>query len=161
MQSQITRVALDDRYANKFAHLDSTTIYPKPSHQLLYTPMTGEMKCPMVIPLPCAFHSISSKCRCNTCTDMINNNMIHSISSHDCIGPSILTPLALHRCLSPSAPSYHNLPFTLATGPLNQVLTRSSPPWSHDSMSFLICDKLLHNTITCGLIPCVSHIRHN
>ena len=46
MQSYITRVALDDRYANKFAPLDSTAIYPKPGHQLLYTPMTGEMKCP-------------------------------------------------------------------------------------------------------------------
>ena len=33
-----TRVALDDRYANKFAPLDSTAIYPKP--------MTSEMKCP-------------------------------------------------------------------------------------------------------------------
>jgi hypothetical protein len=39
-------VALDDRYANKFAPLDSTTIYPKSGHQLLYTPMTGEMKMP-------------------------------------------------------------------------------------------------------------------
>ena len=26
--------------------LDSTAIYPKPGHKLLYTPMTGEMKCP-------------------------------------------------------------------------------------------------------------------
>ena len=32
----------DDRYANKFAPLDSMAIYPKPDHQLLYTPMTGE-----------------------------------------------------------------------------------------------------------------------
>jgi hypothetical protein len=39
-------VALDDRYANKFAPLDSTTIYPKSGHQLLYTPMTGEMEMP-------------------------------------------------------------------------------------------------------------------
>jgi hypothetical protein len=35
---------LDDRYANKFAPLNSTAIYPKPGHQLLYTPMTGEME---------------------------------------------------------------------------------------------------------------------
>jgi hypothetical protein len=40
-------VALDDRYANKFAPLDSMTIYPKPGHKLLYTPMTGEIKCPI------------------------------------------------------------------------------------------------------------------
>jgi hypothetical protein len=37
-------VALDDRYANKFAPLDSMAIYHKPGHQLLYTPMIGEMK---------------------------------------------------------------------------------------------------------------------
>ena len=36
-----------DRYANKFAPLDSTVIYPKPGHKLLYTPMTGEMKYPI------------------------------------------------------------------------------------------------------------------
>ena len=38
-------MALDNRYANKFAPLDSTSIYPKSGHKLLYTPMTGEMKC--------------------------------------------------------------------------------------------------------------------
>ena len=37
-------MALDDRYANKFAPLNSTAIYPKPGHQLLYTPVTSEMK---------------------------------------------------------------------------------------------------------------------
>jgi hypothetical protein len=39
-------VALDDRYANKFAPLDSTAIYPKSGHQLLYTPMTGKIEMP-------------------------------------------------------------------------------------------------------------------
>jgi hypothetical protein len=34
--------------------------------------------------------------------------MIHFISSHDLIGTSILTSLALHRCLGPSAPSHHS-----------------------------------------------------
>jgi hypothetical protein len=38
---------------------------------------------------------------------MINNDMIHSISSYDHIGSSILTSLALHRCFGPSAPSHH------------------------------------------------------
>ena len=47
MQSQIAQVALDDRYANKFVPLNSMVIYPKPGHKLLYTPMTGEMKCPI------------------------------------------------------------------------------------------------------------------
>ena len=51
-------VALDDRYANKFAPLDSTAIYPKPGHQLLYTPMIGEMKCPKLY--ICLAHSILS-----------------------------------------------------------------------------------------------------
>jgi hypothetical protein len=53
-------MALDDRYANKFAPLDSMVIHPKPSHKLLYTPMTSEIKCPSNIPLPYTFHSISS-----------------------------------------------------------------------------------------------------
>jgi hypothetical protein len=52
-------VALDDRYTNKFASLDSMAIYHKPGHKLLYTPMTGEMKYLTNMPLPCAFHSIS------------------------------------------------------------------------------------------------------
>jgi hypothetical protein len=46
MQSHITQVALDDRYANKFAPLNSMVIYPKLGHQLLYTPMIGEMEMP-------------------------------------------------------------------------------------------------------------------
>ena len=40
-------VVQDDRYANKFAPLDSTDIYPKPGHKLLYTHMIGEIKCPI------------------------------------------------------------------------------------------------------------------
>jgi hypothetical protein len=51
---------IDDRYANKFAPLDSTVIYPKLGHALLYTPMIGEIESPTNIPLPCAFYSISS-----------------------------------------------------------------------------------------------------
>ena len=49
------------------------------------------------------FHLL--QCRCNTCTNTINNDMIHFISSCDHIGLSILTSLAFHRCLRPSAPS--------------------------------------------------------
>ena len=51
-------MSLDDRYANKFVPLNSTTIYPKPGYQLLYTPMTGEMKCPRLY--LCLAHSIPS-----------------------------------------------------------------------------------------------------
>ena len=38
----------------------------------------------------------------------ITNDMIHFISSCDRIGSSILTSLALHRCLGPSALSHHS-----------------------------------------------------
>ena len=51
-------MALDDWYANKFAPLDSMAIYPKPGHQLLYTPMTGEIKYPRLY--LCLAHSIPS-----------------------------------------------------------------------------------------------------
>ena len=124
--------------------------------------------------MPCAFpfylHSStpSSKCRCNQCTNTIMNDMIQYISSHDHFGPSILTLSALHRCLGPSAPSLAqaspprgpslqslDLPFTITTGPSSQALSLSSPLWSHDSMSCLICNVLLL-IITCGLISCVS-----
>ena len=99
--------------------------------------------------------------------------MIHFISSCDRIGLSILTSLALHGCLGTSAPSLaqaspshavprfkaSDLPFTLATGPSSQASSWSSPPWSHDSISCLICNELLyHHIITCGLVSCVSHI---
>ena len=51
-------MTLDDWHANKFAPLDRTVIYPKPGHKLLYTPMTGEMKCPWLY--LCLAHSIPS-----------------------------------------------------------------------------------------------------
>ena len=38
-----------------------------------------------------------------------------------------------------------NLPFTLATGSSSQIMSWSSPPWSHDSMSCLMCNELLHH----------------
>jgi hypothetical protein len=103
----------------------------------------------------------------------ITNDMIHFISSHDRIGSSILTSLALHHCLGPSAsslaqasPSHavprfkaSDLPFTLATSPSSQASSWSSPPWSHDSMSCLICNEFLyHHISTYGLISCISHI---
>jgi hypothetical protein len=152
-------VALDDRYANKFTPLDSTTIYPKLGHKLLYIPMTGEMKCLIgyTFALRIPLHLL--QCWCNTYTNQLPNDMIHFISSRDHIGLSILTSLALHRCINPSAPSLaqaspshavprfeaSNFPFTLATSPSSQVMSWSSPPWSHDSMSCLLCNELLHH----------------
>jgi hypothetical protein len=98
-------VALNDRYANNFTSLDSIAIYPKPGYKLLYTPMTGEIKCPIgyTFALCISFHLL--QCRCNICTNMINNDIIHFISSCDLIGSSILISLALHCCIGPSAPS--------------------------------------------------------
>jgi hypothetical protein len=98
-------------------------------------------------------------CRCNTCTNTINNDMIHFISSRDHIGSLILTSLALYRCVSSSAPSLaqaslshavphskaSDFPFTLAIGPSSQVMSRSSPPWSYDLMLCLMCNELLHH----------------
>jgi len=133
-------------------------------------PETGEMKCPRLlrISISSPFLFPSSNFQCNQCTNTIMNDMIHSILSHNLFGPSILTLLALHRLLSPSVPSLAqasppcgpslqslDLPFTIATGPSSQALSWSSPPWSHDSMSCLICNELLL-IITCGLITYVS-----
>jgi hypothetical protein len=53
-------VALDDRYANKFAPLDSMAIYSKPGHKLLYTPMIGEIKYPIGYIFALRIHCISS-----------------------------------------------------------------------------------------------------
>jgi hypothetical protein len=152
------------------------------------------MKCPIgyTFDLPISLHLL--RCWCNTCTNQSPNDMIHFISSRDRIGSSILTSLALHRCVGPSAPSLaqaspshvvpffeaSDLPFTLATGPSSQVMSWSSPPWSHDLMSHLMCNEHLHqhmcvsfatspshlyhhgicclHTCTYGLITCVSHI---
>jgi hypothetical protein len=101
-------VTLDDRYANKFTPFNSTTIYPKLGHKLLYTPMTREMKCPIgytsVLRIP--FHLL--QCWCNTCTNHITNDMIHFISSRDLVGSSISTLLAFHSCFGPSVPSHHS-----------------------------------------------------
>ena len=104
--------------------------------------LTGEMKCPtnhtFALRIPFHLHSStpSYKCRCNQCTNTIMNDMIHSISSHDLFGPSILTLPTLYHCLGPSAPSLVqaspprgpslqslDLPFSVATGPSSQALS--------------------------------------
>jgi hypothetical protein len=102
--------------------------------------MTSEIKYPIgyIFALRIPFYLL--QCRCNTCTNTINNDMIHFISPCDHIGSSILTLLALHHCASPLAlslaqasPSHvvsrfeaFDLPFTFATGPLSQVMSWSS-----------------------------------
>jgi hypothetical protein len=169
-------VALDDRYANKFTPLDSTAIYPKSDHKLIYTPMIGEMKCPRLY--LCLAHSILSPLMLmQHMHQPITNDMIHFISSRDHIGSSILTSLALHRCFGPSAPSHHS------TCPLHLQPVRRAKPhldllhlvtWLHvmshmqsaPSSHVWALPKFklsnLHGTYcshacTCGLITCVSH----
>ena len=111
-------MALDDRYANKFAPLDSTAIYPKSGHALIYTTFDRWNEMPYKSYL-CLAHSISSLMphKHQTPSNLLIiimsqhlawsflNDMIHFISSCDLIGSSISTELALHRCLGPSAPS--------------------------------------------------------
>jgi hypothetical protein len=122
------------------------------------------------------FHLL--QCRCNTCTNMINNDMIHSISSHDRIGSSILTSLALHCCFSPSAPSHHSTcpshlqPVRRAKSCLDLLHVDHMIPChvSYAMSSFITCVSFatssshLHrhgmycsHTCTCGVITCVSH----
>jgi len=57
-----SQLALDNHYANKFAPLDSMTIYLKPVKHISIQSLTSETKFPTNIPLPCA-DSISSPCR--------------------------------------------------------------------------------------------------
>jgi hypothetical protein len=120
------------------------------------------------------------KCRCNTCTNMINNDMIHSISSYDCIGSSILTSLALHRCFGPSVPSHHSTchshlqPVRRAKSCLD-LLHLDHIAQCHVScamssfiityVSFATSPSHLHrhaiccsHTCTCRLITCISYI---
>jgi hypothetical protein len=118
------------------------------------------------------------QCLCNACTNTINNDMIHSISSHDHIGSSILTSLALHCCFCPSTLSHHLTcpshlqPVRQAKSCLN-LLHLDHMTQCHVSCaisSFITCvsfaTSLSHfhrhgiccsHTCTCGLITCVSH----
>jgi hypothetical protein len=119
--------------------------------------------------------------RCNTCTNMINNDMIHSISSCDHIGLSILASLALHHCFGPLAPSHHStcpshLQRVRRAKPCLDLLHLSHMTLCHVSyamsssiitcVSFAISSSHLHHygmycshTCTCGLIY-ISH-KHN
>jgi hypothetical protein len=119
------------------------------------------------------------QCRCNTCTNQSQNDIIYFISSHDNIGSSILTSLALHRCFGPSAPSHHStcpshLQPVHQAKPCLDLLHLSHMTQCHVSYamsSFITCVSLatypsyfhLHGThcshaCTYGLITCVSHI---
>jgi hypothetical protein len=119
------------------------------------------------------------QCRCNTCTNTINNDMIRSISSHDYIGLLILISLALHRCFGPSTPSRHLTcpshlqPVRPAKSCLDLLhldhITQCHVSCAMSSfitcVSFATSSSHLHrrgiccsDTCTYGLITCVSHI---
>ena len=141
-------MALDDRYANKFAPLDSTSIYPKPGHQLFYTPMTGEMKCPRLY--LCLTHAptrsiIIWSTSYHHMIIFVHRSWLHLLFTIAFVHRHQVL-LKLHRhavhCSKAS-----DLPFTLATGPSSQVMSWSSPPWSHDSMSCYMCNELLHHHV--------------
>jgi hypothetical protein len=170
-------VALDDRYANKFAPLNSTSsilnsvinfsthLWPVKWNALGYI---------FVLRIP--FHLL--QCWCNTCTNMINNDMIYFISSRDRIGSLILTSLAFHRCFGSLAPSHHSTcpshlqPVHRAKSCLDLLYLNHMTPChvSYAMSSFITCVSFatssshLHyhgmycsHTCTCGLITCVSH----
>jgi hypothetical protein len=122
------------------------------------------------------FHLL--QCRCNTCTNIINNDMIHFISSHDHIDSSILTSLALHRCFGPSVPSHHStcpshLQLVRRAKSCLDLLHLDHMTQCHVSCamtSFITCvsfatfpshlhrhDICCSHTCTCGLITFVSH----
>jgi hypothetical protein len=134
-------------------------------------PLTGEIKCLRLY--LCLAHSIPSP-------SMLMQHMHQPITKwydplHIITWPYWFIDLDL-TCSSPlrlsiGAKSFSS--FTVTRGPslqslrlalhtcnrsIEQASSWSSPPWSHNSMSCLICNELLHDTITYGLIPCVSHI---
>jgi len=129
-------VVLDDRYANKFAPLDSTTVYPKSGHALLYTTYDrwNEMPYKSYICLRIPFHLL--KCWCHTSTNL------HQAFDHHHESIFILTflewydPLHIimwlffltdHMTLLVNRSQLHLL-FTVALVHRRQVFAQASPP---------------------------------
>ena len=119
------------------------------------------------------FLSPSSNYRCNQCTNTIMNDMIHSISSYDLFGQSILTLLALHRCLGPSVPSLAqaslprgtllqslDLPFTIATGPSSLFSTLFT--WLHfmSHMQWVPSSHYMSIASTLSHFSSMAHVAH-
>ena len=115
----------------------------KPGHKLLYTPMTGEMKCPRLY--LCLAHSIPSPPNVDATHAPTRSTMIWSTSYHHVIIlvhrswlHLLFTVAFVHRhqvLLKLHRHAVHrskasDLPFTLATGLSSQVMSWSSPPWS-------------------------------
>ena len=123
-------MALDDRYANKFAPLNSTPIYPKPSHQLLYTFMTGEMKYPRLylylahsIPSPPLLmqhmHQSITKWYdplLHHVTVLVHRSWLHLLFTVASVHRrQVITQLSLHTCNRSVEPSLVLIFYTLIT----------------------------------------------
>ena len=139
-------------------------------------PLTGEKKCPTSHTFALRIPFYLPKYLCHTSTNlhqafwssswvntwldlpwMIWSTPYHHMTSlvHRSWPCSLFTVALVHRppnlaqASPPCGPSLQNLdlPFSIATGPSSQALSWSSPLWSHDSMSCLICNELLDHTI--------------
>jgi len=117
-------VALDDRYANKFAPRGSTAIYAKPGHTLLYTSLTSEMKCltSHTFALRILFELL--QCWCHTST-----NLHQAIYNHhkSCMAWSHMNDIWSTSCLHVTLlvhRSQHRLSFTIALVHWRQVIAQ-------------------------------------
>ena len=151
-------MVLDDQYANKFSPLDSTIIYPKPGHQLLYTPMTGEMKYPRLY--LCLAYSIPSPLMSMQHMHQHDQQWydpLHIITwsywfidlDFTCFSP-LLSSIGAKSCASFTttwsiAPKPPTCPSRLQ--PVHQAKSCLDllHLWSHDSMLCLMCNELLHH----------------
>ena len=109
-------MALDDRYANKFASLNRTAINPKFGHALLYTqPLTGEMKYPTshTYALCIPFHLL--QCWCHT-----SINLHQATWSSTWINPWLDLPWMIWST------SYHHVTFLVHRSQLRLLFTIAS-----------------------------------
>ena len=120
--------------------------------------LTSEMKCPMVIPLPCAFYSISFDVDTTHAPTLINKwyDRLHIITwpywfidlDLTCssplplsIGAKSCSSFTAMRSIAPKPPTCPSClqPVHQAKSCLDLLHL-----WSHDSMSCLMCNELLH-----------------
>jgi hypothetical protein len=101
-------------------------------------------KCPRLY--LCLVHSHSISFDVDATHAPTNHQMIWSTSYHHM---TVLVhrswPHLLFTVASVHRRQVLDLPFTLATGPSSQASSWSSPPWSYDLMSCLMCNKIIHH----------------
>ena len=147
MQSEITRVALDERYENKFAPLDSTIIYPKPVINFsthLWLAKSNALGYTFALRIP--FHSISFDVDATHAptnhqmiwstlyhhmTVLIHRSWLHFLFTVASVHRSqVITQLALHTCNRFVEPSLVLIFYTLVTW-LNVMSHMQWAPSSH------------------------------